>query len=239
MFWVLPSVLSWPCTAAGAAWGGCLCIVISACAPPLQQQLLARGALLFLAPHLHFTSLIRWFTASRQKMNSLHFVLLNQSRMGKTALIIFYSNPTYLNHLLLSPVSRDMSAISYLCGASAQHQGFAYSWLQHCLIPKLGEAPSSSTWPHGSNSETELIGLFSHCFILLLLFYNALFCHRSHVWNRACELGWAQPDISVWASHEVYSRFSRHSSVVHRAGAASVGEGEKCSRHWSSGHFTR
>lgn len=55
-------------------------------------------------------------------MNSLHFVLLNQSGMAKTALIIFYSNPTYLNHLLLSPVSCDMSAISSLCWGSAQHQ---------------------------------------------------------------------------------------------------------------------
>jgi len=47
-------------------------------------------------------------------MNSLHFVLLNQNGMEKAGLIIFYSNPTYLYHLLLSPVKSDMSAISYL-----------------------------------------------------------------------------------------------------------------------------
>lgn len=58
---------------------------------------------------------ISWFTASRQKMNGLHFVLLNQNGMEKTGLIIFYSNPTYLYHLLLSPVKSDMSAISCLC----------------------------------------------------------------------------------------------------------------------------
>lgn len=33
--------------------------------------------------------------------------------MEETGLIIFYSNPTYLPHLLLSPVRSDMSAISY------------------------------------------------------------------------------------------------------------------------------
>lgn len=90
---------------------------------------------------------ISWFTASRQKMNSLHFVLLNQGRMEKTGLIIFYSNPTYRYHLSLSPVRSDMSAISYW-GGGVLTAGFAYSRLQRC---------TSQSWEMRSWSSSSLV----------------------------------------------------------------------------------
>lgn len=80
---------------------------------------------------------ISWFTASRQKMNSLHFVLLNQGRMEKTGLIIFYSNPTYRYHLSLSPVRSDMSAISYWGGCA--HSRFCLFTTPALHITKLGD----------------------------------------------------------------------------------------------------
>lgn len=89
-------------------------------------------------------------------MNSLHFVLLNQNGMGKTALIIFYSNPTYLNHLLLSPVRSDMSAISSLCCASDRPKALLIHDSSTALSQNWERLRAAPHDPHGSNSEAEL-----------------------------------------------------------------------------------
>lgn len=143
---------------------------------------LARDDLLFLAPHLHFTSLISWFTASRQKMNSLHFVLLNQNGMGKTGLIIFYSNPTYLYHLLLSPVRSDMSAISCPRCWLGTGPRLCLFMAPALFYPKTGSGSEQlPTTPVAQTVRQSSAGQNQPS--------NGLFCHWNHIWNRACKLG--------------------------------------------------
>lgn len=147
--------------------------------------------------------------------------------MAKTALIIFYSNPTYLNHPLLSPVSSDVCnflSLPWLCTGPR----LCLFMAPELFNPKWGKAPSSNN-PHGSNSEAELSWAKPTQKKMVYFAIGSTSGRGPGSW------GLAQADISLQASHEIHSRLS--SSVLHGGGAANVPEGVKSTKHWPNGHI--